>query len=284
MIISYERMEISMKNQIIMPESVTNGQMNSFIITTKEGKVIVMDGGFDENAEDMINWLKKLTGQDVPHVDAWFLSHIHMDHVFCFLTIMEKYPEALDIERIYYNFPSRQCVMNSEPTETSYDRFLADLPRFIEKCATISTGDVFDFGSAHIEVLCSPSPEFTFNACNDNTCVLMLTMCGKKVLFLGDAGVIPGKKMLSMYKGTDKLKADMVQMGHHGQGGPDKEFYAEVGAKTCIWCTPKWLWDNDIGNGYNTYIFGTIEVRGWMDELGVEKHYVLKDGVNIIDF
>ena len=79
-----------MKNTLYMLNSVTGIQMNSFIITTSDQKVIVMDGGFDQDAENMIQYLKDITGQDIPHVDAWFLSHPHQDHISCFLEIMEK--------------------------------------------------------------------------------------------------------------------------------------------------------------------------------------------------
>ena len=38
-----------MKNTIHMLDAVTGTQMNSFIITTEGGKVIVIDGGFSQN-------------------------------------------------------------------------------------------------------------------------------------------------------------------------------------------------------------------------------------------
>ena len=31
--------------------------------------------------------------------------------------------------------------------------------------------------------------------------------------------------MLAMYAGTGKLKADYVQMAHHGQNGVERDFY-----------------------------------------------------------
>lgn len=51
----------------------------------------------------------------------------------------------------------------------------------------------------------------------------------------------------------------------------------------CLWCTPEWLWNNDMGDGYNTYLFLTVEVRSWMDEISPNrKDYVTKDGECII--
>jgi hypothetical protein len=68
-------------------------------------------------------------------------------------------------------------------------------------------------------------------------------------------------------------------MAHHGQAGVTKEFYAEVAPEVCIWCAPKWLWDNDAGKGFNTHCFQTVTVRQWMDEIGtVKKNIVDMDG------
>ena len=98
-------------------------------------------------------------------------------------------------------------------------------------------------------------------------------------MVFADAGVESGNKLLAKYKGTGVLKADVCQMAHHGQMGVTKEFYAEVAPEICIWCAPKWLWDNDAGKGFNTHCFKTVEVRQWMDEIGtVKKNIVDMDG------
>lgn len=97
-----------MKNTIYQLNSVTNIQMNSYIITTEDGCVLVIDGGFREDAGNMLDYLRKITGAAVPHVDAWILSHAHKDHISCFLEIMEKHREAVDVAKVMYNFPSVQ--------------------------------------------------------------------------------------------------------------------------------------------------------------------------------
>jgi hypothetical protein len=87
---------------------------------------------------------------------------------------------------------------------------------------------------------------------NNTSVVFMLTLGGKKMLFLGDAEPEEGERLLTLYKGTDKLKADYVQMAHHGQGGVEREVYEEISPKACFWCAPGWLWDNDAGGGFTT--------------------------------
>ena len=89
------------KNSIIMLDSVTGTQMNSFIITTEDGKVLVMDGGFAQDADNLIGWLKRVTGEEIPHVDGWFLSHPHLDHITCLNHIMETRPHDLTVDALY---------------------------------------------------------------------------------------------------------------------------------------------------------------------------------------
>jgi hypothetical protein len=71
-------------------------------------------------------------------------------------------------------------------------------------------------------------------------------------------------------------------MAHHGQNGVDRAFYEAVSPRGCLWCAPAWLYNNDIGKGYNTHVWRTVEVRGWMEEIGATEHYVIKDGLQVV--
>ena len=61
------------QNAIHMLRSVTNTIGDSFIITTEDGKVIVIDGGHYTETEYFLEYLKAVTGTRKPHIDAWFL-------------------------------------------------------------------------------------------------------------------------------------------------------------------------------------------------------------------
>lgn len=272
-----------MNNTIYQLNSVTNVQMNSYIVTTADGRLLVIDGGFRQDAENLLTYLREITGEETPHVDAWFFSHAHKDHITCFCEIAERYWDKVSVEKVYYNFPSVQyCRQEGQGYDGAVEEFQRVLPRFADRVVTVYGFDTYDFGEAHIEILYSPNPEIRGNWVNNSSVVFMLTLGGKRVLFLGDAGVEEGAHMLALYKDTDALKADYVQMAHHGQGGVSKEFYRTVSPKACLWCTPDWLWNNDAGKGYNTHCFKTVEVRGWMEELGVREHYVLMNGTQVI--
>ena len=271
-----------MKNTIYQLGSATGGQMNSYIVITADGYVIAVDGGYREDAENFLTHLREITGQEIPHVDAWFMSHAHGDHISCFCEIMDKYPDRLTVGKIYYNFPSVQHLCREPGYSMAILDFNRLLPRFADRVEIVYRGDEYDVGEAHFEILYSPNGEIQ-NYINDTSVVMMMTLGGKRMLFLGDAEPAEGERLLALYKGSGKLKADYVQMAHHGQGGVEKDVYEEISPKACFWCAPDWLWNNDAGGGFNTHTFKTVIVRGWMEELGVIEHYVLKDGTQIVE-
>ncbi len=275
-----------MKNTIYQLNSVTNVQMNSYIVTTADGKVIVIDGGFREDAENMLDYLRRLTGETLPHVDAWIFSHAHLDHISCFNEIVEKHWDKLTVGKVMYNFPSAQyCAREREwgGYDPALQAFRQNLPVFADRVEILYGFDKYDIGDAHINVLYSPNCEIQCNYINNSSVIFMLTLGGKKILFTGDAGVEEGEKCLALYAGTDALKADYVQMAHHGQNGVDRPFYEAVAPTGCLWPTPDWLWNNDAGKGYNTHVWKTIVVQGWMDELGVKEHYIMMNGTQVIE-
>ena len=271
-----------MKNRIYMLNSVSGTQMNSFIITAEDGKVIVIDGGFRCDAENLINHLIDITGDKTPHIDAWFLSHAHCDHIDAFMEIIENKPDSLTFDRVYYNFPSVKYFEAYETHEAhTVDEFYKLLPLFAEKACIVSQYDRYEIGAAVFDLLYSPDPDFTHNAVNNSSIVFKMSLGGKTALFLGDLGIEGGNKLLRLH--GDKLKSDYCQMAHHGQNGVTREVYEAIAPTGCLWCAPKWLWDNDAGKGFNTHVFQTVAVRGWMEELGVKENYVIKDGDQVVD-
>lgn len=275
-----------MKNTLYMLPTVNGRQINSFIITTAGGKVLAVDGGFRENADEFLAQLRLVTGETVPHVDAWLLTHPHVDHISCFNEIVEKHGDELTIGKVMFHFPSVQYCAREERVDHTpvMEEFMANLPRFADRVVLLYTADEYDIGDAHIDILYTANGEIqNDNRINESSTIFKVTLGGKTILFTGDAGVEEGNRCLAYYAGTDRLKADYVQMAHHGQNGVTREFYEAVAPTGCLWCAPDWLWNNDAGQGFNTHCFKTVLVRGWMEELGVKEHYVMMNGLQTVD-
>lgn len=260
----------------------THEQMMGYVLRTPEGKIIVIDGGTEGDTDNLLACIRKVSGQEVPHIDAWFLTHAHRDHINAFMEIRRNRRETVTVERIYYNFPSIQFVERNEPQSTVTIRdFYALLPLFADRACIVTAGDSYQVGDAKFDVLFTMDPTLTDNCVNDSTSVFRLTVGGKTVLFLGDLGWDGGKKLLSMH--GDTLKSDYCQMAHHGQRGVEEDVYQAIAPTVCLWCAPDWLYDNNAGKGYNTHFWKTVTVRSWMEKLGVTQHVVEKDGNRIIE-
>ena len=106
--------------------------------------------------------------------------------------------------------------------------------------------------------------------------VIKMNLPKSSILFLGDTGEESGEKLLNTQK--DKLKSDIVQVAHHGQGGAKESLYKEINPRICLWPTPEWLWNNDSGEGKGSGPWTTVETRQWMKNLGVKIHVIEKDG------
>jgi hypothetical protein len=53
-------------------------------------------------------------------------------------------------------------------------------------------------------------------------------------------------------------------------------FYQAVSPSICLWPTPSWLW----GSMESKYMIQTT--KSWMTDLGVQRHYCMKDGDQVI--
>ena len=265
-----------MKNAIHMLTSVIDTICNSFIITTEDGRVIAIDGGYQQETDHFLAVLKELTGSEKPHIDAWFLTHPHDDHLNNFFNIMEHRPDEVDVERIYLNFPSKGffegTVGRDDSAAGTMEDFYRVLPLIADRVRILSGGDELTVGAARIRVLYSQ--DFEIKECNNSSLVFRMDLGGRSALFTGDCGLEAGEKILRLWGDTGLLDCEICQMAHHGQNGCARSFYEAVKPEICLWPTPSWLWTNHDGKGP----YKTLETRRWMEELGVRENLVNKDG------
>ncbi len=275
-----------MENRIYLFTNEKNKQMMSFVVTTKDQKVIVIDGGWDEDAAPLLSHLQEITSSEIPHIDAWFLTHAHEDHIDALSVFYESYIGRFTCDAVYYTFPSVPYFERYEKGSVhTLSRFYHTLPSLGSAAHIVSTGDVYNIGDASVEILLTYDDTVTYDIVNNSSTVFRMTLGGKTVLFMGDAGEIAGKRLLARYQ-TD-LKSDLCQLAHHGQDAVTEDVYDAIAPTACLWCTPDWLWVNNnyLSNDPETVgqgPFTTLETRAWMEKLGVKEHYIAKDGDCVI--
>ena len=241
---------------------------NSYVFQTAKGKVIVMDGGFPEEANTLRGFIGALGNEG----EAWFISHPHNDHMGA-LTEILKNPQEMKIKHIYHSRISKTVQAAEGPYSPSCQDFYDLLDKTAIPVTDIRTpGDVFSYDDMKLKVL-SVANEITTNAYNNSSMIMRVWDKKKTIVFLGDAGIECGNLALNG-PFRDDLDCEYLQMAHHGQNGCDKHFYQSIKFRVCLWPTPSWVWNNDQGKGFNTGILKTVETRTWMKEIGIKEHHV----------
>ena len=252
----------------------------SYLIETPDGKVIIIDGGWDcpAEAQELYQMIQERGGR----VDLWILTHAHSDHLGALTWLLENIPDfALQIDRLCYHFPSTEWLSIKE--DWKYNKRFLDA---VEKCklsvVTPRPGDILECGGVTIEILNVPEDYQDYPSINPTSMMFVVHFPAKDVLFMGDFDVHGQEEFLKKYDAS-KLRCDIVQMAHHGQAGTDRSFYELVQPKYCLYNAPLWLFDNypwgssdpaDAGSGP----FTTLETRRWMEEMGVIKSFSFVEG------
>lgn len=261
------------KIELIQLSPQTKGQMMGYIIKTKNDKMIVIDGGLGEDAKNLLKYIQNHDNK----VDYWFLTHNHNDHAGAFVEIMKS--DDVQVDNIYVSLNEKEWYQVNEPTRAEFTEALIDTlneEKLKDKVISPELNEKINIDDINVEILGIKNPEFTENPGNEQSMVIKFDTGKTKLLILGDTGEKSSEKLLLNQK--DKLKSDIVQMAHHGQAGATEELYKAVNPTICLWPTPEWLWNNDNGNGYGSGNWKTLEVRKWIDNIGVRENYVEKDG------
>ena len=232
-------------------------------------------------------------------VEAWFLSHEHRDHYYELAKMLRDYTEGSNykINNFYFDFPDIGVEWNSAAGSGDYDMpkldtlkdgmdnyyaingFAgikgADIPKdkwtkpdgaekyyydlingAVINTENVEKGLTINVDGVAFNVLLTWSPKAKY--VNGTSVIIRMEYGEHSVLFLGDCDSDEQVRLLEKYD-PEQLRSEYVQMGHHGQGGPNKMFYDKIDAVNSkrLWPTPSWVW-----NDAKTYKTG--ETRSWL--------------------
>ena len=257
--------------------ATTSRQMMAYGIKTRNNKIVLIDGGTKEDASQLEEYIMQNGGT----VHAWFITHIHSDHAGAF-EIISQNPE-IKIEKIYMSINSKQWHLeNDSSREEDIEDFfeVMESKELQQKVIEPQINDQIKIDNLTAEILGIKNPEITTNATNNSSMVIKMKVNHKKILFLGDTGTESSEKLIK--EQGNNLKADIVQMAHHGQNGATEKLYQIVKPEICMWPTPEWLWNNNLNGTEDSGPWKTKETRKWMEDLQVKQHYIEKDGTHEI--
>ena len=256
----------------------TQTQMMGYIIETRNNQTIVIDGGTEGDAENLIKWIYQQGGE----VDTWFITHPHIDHMGAFLKVVQE--TEIPIHTIYVTLNDLNWYETNELRQIDEIRDFFDIiqnSRISNVVQDVSLKQNIEIDNLRFEILGIKNPEIVNNAGNNSSMVIKMYTDTKTVLFLADTGEESGKKLLENFK--EDLKADIVQMAHHGQNGVTEDVYKAINPEICLWPTPDWLWNNDAGEGEDSGTWKTKITRQWINDLGVKQNIIEKDGDQTIE-
>ena len=251
-------------------------QMMGYILDTVQGKTVVIDGGNYVDGEALLNHLTERGG----HVDYWFITHYHDDHIGAVIKVFES--GRVKVENICLAFPSRKLLLTADPKFVDYVSDFLSLIKDKTNIINVRKGDEFIADGLKIKVINDPCYKIRENFANDTSVMYKVTAGNTDILFTGDIGDKFSDELIK----DDGIKAEIsgctvVQMSHHGNSGASKSFYDCINIKYCLYPTPLWLWNNDRGQGKHTSFWTTLETRIWMRDKNVLKSYTSAFGEDI---
>jgi hypothetical protein len=262
--------------------------MGGMIFKSKTGKIAVVDGGRIPDTERFVRILQKITGKQVPHVDAWLFSHFHTDHYGVYYTLCsdESYRGKITVGSFYcdllteefYTSLSREKVANAAAIRTA---MLTSESTTGARVVTVKKGDKISVDEIEFEVIHVPDISMADKMnMNDSSVVYKMTYdSAQTMMLLGDAEWVCSNDLTENCR--DKLKSDIVQVGHHGCGNVSAECYDLISAKAYIWQTGEKFWYSDCGEGLNTHNTGVIRTRAYMmrQQVDLKNVYVAMDDI-----
>lgn len=261
--------------KIILMHNTTDSQMMGLIFVTKNNKIIAVDGGTRGDAEEFKRLVKEANGGEI---DLWLLTHPHHDHHDTLIELSENKDTSIKVGSVCYS----PTPVNFETTDdASMLKDIEDINKVMANpfynTIVVNKGDKFQVDNVTVDVLRVVNPEMIPAAINDLSVVYRLTEKkddGSEFSFivLGDLYIYGGRELLEFYKDApEMLKADAVQMAHHGQSGVELPVYEAIKAKYTFWPTPDWLWTNTPGGWEpGTGPWQIFEVRKWIEDMNAE--------------
>lgn len=254
-------------------------QSMGYGLKTYNQNLIMIDGGTVEDTSHIEEYINKNGGE----VEAWFITHLHDDHVGVLYKILQK--KEIKINNIYLSLNNIEWYKTYEPDRAEFSENFIKLiqdENIVKNIKETQINQEIVLDNINCKILGIKNPEITTNAGNNQSMVISIKINDKSILFLGDTGIESQNKLLQQID-EKQLESYAVQMAHHGQNGVNKEFYQKVKPTICFWPTPNWLWENNSGLGEDTGPWKTKETRLWCEQLKINIHYVAKDGDKTVE-
>ena len=205
----------------------------SYFITFPNGENMLVDAGANTDSSQQAI-LDFLTDMSITKINYVVATHYHSDHIGSTAYILNNY----NVDKLY-------TTGFKVPQTADYNKNLKIwMDANLTKVQNLWRGDTINIGDVQFEVL-NPENDSTIIATmngspvtddyNNNSVVMKMTYGVNTALLAADLYVAAEDKLIEYYKGTDKLKADLLKVPHHGDTtSSDPEFVKAVSPNIAV--------------------------------------------------
>ncbi|NMA62311.1 MAG: MBL fold metallo-hydrolase [Firmicutes bacterium] len=200
---------------------------DSTILTSPDGKVMVIDAGNPSTYVDVDRALKAL---GITRIDYLVASHPHVDHIGSFAQLIRNY----EVGAVY----TSEVVY---PT-SHYKNYMAAIEQTNTPHIILKDGDSFMFGEHVLVEVLHPLPGVEYydgypnsstQFINNLSVVMKLTFNESTFLFAGDLYTDGERSVVERH--GERLRADILKVPHHGDStSSSKRFREAVQAKVGV--------------------------------------------------
>lgn len=209
----------------IMPNSlsvhfVDVGQGDCTLIQTPTNKTILIDGGgsefgnFDVGENTLLPYL---LDRRITTIDYMLISHTDADHIGGLFAIVEN----LKVKNI--------IIGKQGEGSDNFNRLIGLIKEKNINVIVAEKGKIIKTDKySYFEVLFPEDALIKENVLNNNSVVAKFNCMEFSMLFTGDIEKIAENRICELYEGTDKLKATVLKVAHHGSKTSSTEEFLEL--------------------------------------------------------
>lgn len=207
-----------------------------YVFITQANRLIVVDGGHGEDAEDLLALLRDVTGEAIPAVELWIVTHPHLDHygVLREIAARDDLREQVTVRAFSWYFPADFRDRNGNAPCEKANRHMREVCASLGAAARIpQSGESVTADSLELTFLFVPTDCGGLTNPNSLSLILAVKSRRKTVLITGDACPVTMQFCAERY--GNALMADILQLPHHGLCDTgNAAFYRLVGADTLL--------------------------------------------------
>ena len=238
----------------------------SLLFRLADGRLLVIDGGYTDDAEDLHRTMLRLSGGAPLRIAAWVLTHAHGDHMEAFLAFWHgSWARDAVLERLVVHLPGDEIFwqnMVGGVGDTGWRQRLQSCVAEITPAPQViraHPGQQLRLGGAELTVLytaelAAPEEIWSFN---DTSLACRLHLAGTDFLLLGDCSVTGGNTLTALYPAA--LRCHVLQASHHGHynNAPAPLLYETVAARHTLWCSTweRYQWSENRNAPANRWLF-----------------------------